>query len=191
MNPQPRDARSALRRRKIFEYCAMLALLLAMAGLYFLGRGREGRQEQIFARSGLELQGGFFASRFENGALSFSLQGRDFNYYPDQGRAEMSEPSVKIFALEETVLVKGKTARFLAKTRRIEIEDQVEVRVRDYLAQTPALSCDLDQRICRGEKQIAVSGRGVELTGQGYIFDLGRGRIKILSGVKGKFKQEP
>ena len=179
-----------LRRRKIIEYFLVFALIAAMVGLYFLGRAKDARLEQLSLRSDLELQGKFTVSRFEKGNLTFLLQGKNFQYFQNSSQARLSNPELKISSGKEPIIIKGKTARYFGGQKRVDIEDQVEITYRGYLAQTPALSYDIDRKVCTSREKISVFGNGLEMEGEGYTFDLDAGRVEIDSGVKGRFKKQ-
>ena len=161
-----------------------------MVVLYFVGRSRQGAEEEFSAKSGLELDGKFFASRFESGKLGFTMSGKNFQYFPESGRAEVMEPLIRINSTNQPVIVSGKSAKYFNAGKRIEIKDQVEIISGDYKAETPALSYDVAHRVCASPEQIRVTGNGLELTGRGYIFDLSKGNMEILSEVKGIFKKQ-
>ena len=177
-------------RRKIFEYALALILVGAMVALYFLGRSRGGGSEDFSSRAGLELKGEFAASRFASGDLQFWMKGNHFQYFPERDQAEVAEPVVEIRSGESPVLVKSRSAQYLTGQKRIEMKDGVEIIARDYQAETPALSFDVERQIGESREQLRVIGKGLELTGRGYLFDLGRGHIEIWSGVKGRFKKQ-
>jgi len=158
-----------------------------MIALYFIGRARDNRGEEISLKSDLELQGEFLASRAEDGQVRFWMQGRDFNYNNDQGQAEFAEPEIKILTAQGIVSVKGKTGNYFRDTRQVRMRDQVEMRFNKYLAQTSELIYDIEGRKCSGGREIAVHGDGLEFKGKGYIFDFRTGQIEILSDIKGRF----
>ena len=161
-----------------------------MVGLYFLGRAKDARLEEVSLRSDLELQGKFTVSRFEKGNLTFLLQGKNFSYFQNSSQARLMNPELKISSEKDPIIVKGKTARYFGGQKRVDIEDQVEITYKGYLAQTPALSYDIDRKVCTSREKITVSGNGLEMEGEGYTFDLDAGRVEIDSGVKGKFKKQ-
>jgi LPS export ABC transporter protein LptC len=184
------DQKARGRRKKIIEYASIIIIIAAMVALYFVGRNRQGAEEEFSAKSGLELEGKFFASRFESGKLGFSISGKNFQYYPESGGAELREPVIQINSASQPVTVTGRSAKYFNDAKRIEIKDQVVIITANYKAETPALSYDAAHRVCTSPEQIRVTGNGLELTGRGYIFDLSKGHIEILSEVKSVFKEQ-
>jgi LPS export ABC transporter protein LptC len=184
------ERQKSLRRRKIVEYFLVVALVAMMVGLYFLGRAKDARLEKLSLRSDLELQGKFTVSRFEKGKLTFLLSGKDFQFFQDRGQAKLTNPELKINSEKEPVFVRGKTARYFQSEKRVDLEDGVEITYQGYLAATPALSYDIDHKICTSPEKIKVSGNGLEMEGEGYTFDLGAGQVEINSGVRGKFTKQ-
>lgn len=166
-------------------------MVAAMVGLYFLGRAKDARLEDVSLQSDLELQGKFLISRFENGDQTFLLQGKNFQYFQDRGQAELLDPELEIITSKEPILVRGKTAKYFSAEKRVDITGQVEINYQGYLAKTPALSYDIERKVGQSPEKIQVTGNGAEMEGVGYIFDLGNGKIEVNSGVKGRFtKQE-
>ena len=179
----------SLKRRRIFEYSAGLALVAAMILLYFLGRAKDNGVIPPETSSDLEMQGNFLASRFENGDLKFWMLGKDFSYAQAKGNAEMASPVINVCGEKEPILIKGGRAQYIKEGRLIHLDNQVEITSQGYVAQTPALVYDLDRKECRSDEKIVVHGNGMELQGKGYVFNVGSGRISILSGVKGRFRK--
>jgi LPS export ABC transporter protein LptC len=184
------DFKQGLRKRKLLEYAAAIILAGAMVSLYFLGRSPGVSSEDFSSRAGLELQGPFAASRFEDSELRFWMKGDYFRYFPERGQAEVSEPAVEIQSGNGPVLVKSRAAQYAVDEKRIEMSGGVEITAADYQARTPSLSYDVERQTAESKETITVSGQGLELTGQGYFLDLNRGHVELWSGVKGRFRKQ-
>jgi LPS export ABC transporter protein LptC len=157
--------------------------------LYYLGRARDTGGNETRVRSDLEMQGKFLASRFENGDLKFWMLGKDFSYSQAQGDAELADPVINVTSQKDPILIKAQRARYVKEGKLIHLDRQVEITSRDFVAQTPSLVYDLDRKEGRSDQEITVRGKGMELQGKGYIFNVGSGKISIRSGVKGRFKK--
>jgi len=183
------DKKLSLKRRRIFEYSAGLALVAAMILLYFLGRAKDNGVIPPETSSDLEMQGNFLASRFENGDLKFWMLGKNLSYSQASGNAELANPVINVSSQKDPILIKGGRAQYIREGKLIHLDNQVEITSQDYVAQTPSLVYDLGRKECRSDQAIVVRGKGMELQGKGYVFNVGSGRISILSGVKGRFKK--
>jgi LPS export ABC transporter protein LptC len=177
------------KRRRIFEFSIGAVIVAGMILLYFIGRARDHGGNETGPNSDLEMQGKFLASRFENGDLKFWMLGKDFSYSQGNGNAELANPVINVSNEKVSVMIKGGKAQYLKESKVIHLDNQVEITSQRYIAQTPSLVYDLGRKECRSDREIVVHGNGMELQGKGYIYNVGNGRISILSGVKGRFKK--
>jgi LPS export ABC transporter protein LptC len=186
LNPKNR-----LRLQRILEYGAMVLLAGIMVALYFVGRVKERPEEKVALKYDLEMKDNVYVARFEDGLLKFTMRGKDLRIDQTFGRAWIDSPVIIIKRGEEApVTVTAGSGKYLSIKKLMVLADGVEIKSEDYVAETPELFYSTGSKTVESEEVIKVSGKGMELTGKGYLFNLESGDIEIRSNVKGRFEKQ-
>ncbi len=184
------ERKKKLRRLRIFEYALAVALAGVMVSLYFIGRAKNMEPKKFSSKADLELPGKVFVSRFEDDKLRLVLKGHDLDYDQAPGQATLLNPEIEIYNDKGTVVVNAAKGSYLNPDGNILLKDGVVINFQKYQARTNSLIYNVKSEVAESEEEIEVSGKGLELKGKGYRFDLNKGEMEIKSAVKGKFKKK-
>jgi len=189
-----------MKRRLRFTVVALVVVLLGGVGVLIARSVWEQRKRTIVPDM-LELVAGvsqhiqdFRRVKVKDGRKVWEVSAKDGQYFEEE-KTVVVRGAIMEWYLEDgrTVGLRGDEGRIVLDGRevtRVELRGDIQVSLADYVVRTDSAAYDNDQQTITAMGRVEVSGRALQLNGDGLEVDVDRQRLRVLHNVSMRIDPE-
>jgi LPS export ABC transporter protein LptC len=182
-----------MKKRLRFSVIALLTLLL-LTVVFLVGRNLWRQRKQDLVRRGIEFLPGvsqhiqdFRRVKVQNGRKVWEVAARDAQYFEDDKTVVVRGATMQWFLKDgRTVGLTGEEGRIILDGHaivRVEVEGDIAVTLADYRVSTAQAIYDNQRAVITAPGPIEISGRALQLHGDGMEVDVDAQRLTLLHNV--------
>jgi LPS export ABC transporter protein LptC len=136
--------------------------------------------------AGFSMEGVSF-SQLKNGVRDWEIEAKRLHAGEDQDRMQLEAVAAQVFkGAERTFVITGQEGEYNSKEKVIAMRNGVKVQAEDgFQVQSDSLSFNEQTRKIITTEPVQITGKGMDVRGQGMIYDMEkdsydiRGRVKV------------
>jgi LPS export ABC transporter protein LptC len=182
-----------MRKRLRLSVLALMVLLLGSVG-YLVGRSLWQQRKQDLVRKGIEFVPGvsqhiqdFRRVKMQDGRKVWEVAAQDAQYFEENQTVVVRDVMLQWFLKDgRSVGLKGKEGRIILEDHevaRIELQGEIAVSLADYVVRAERATYDHSRDVISAPGPIEISGRALELRGDGMEVDVDAQRLTLLRNV--------
>ncbi len=185
--------RSGMRKRLRLSVLVLVVMLLGAVG-FLVARSLWQQRKQDLVRKGIEFLPGvsqhiqdFRRVKVQDGRKVWEVSAQDAQYFEENQTVVVRDAVLQWFLQDgRSVGLKGEEGRIFLEDHevtRIDLEGEIAVNLADYAVRAGRASYDHRRKVISAPGPIEISGRALELRGEGMEVDVDAQRLTLLKSV--------